>query len=495
MAAAAPAAGDAAKLLIRVRTPKQLLRLSVDPLTTVAQLCEQVAQLENVGKAQVTLSQSATGEPALPRPASLGELGLKNGDLLHAQWQSEVKDAVADKSWIETKLREQKKHAGSGLADNVNNLATMRYFKVASQDKPHVDYVEFVGDTIKPFVARWNKLAYSQQRFAWLYGTYEEKEKGGEVRAVVEAVYEPPQDSQSEHTTLLNDAYDEHVQKVAMFLGLQRVGCIFTVDPFNNPRAPHRDYGTEDDKQDEKKSVAGEKEDPSHVVVKSKSGKTLSMRGHKKIVKYGDMKDEEAKEEENKPQFYLLSASEVLSLAAMQIAFDPRFFAVVVQLDEKDNVNAQRVYQMSDQCTEMRQANMFAEEQNDPAAVKTKETVFITPKGRGFLAEAVDPVYFHVPLLAGQSTQRQPLLTHSFFRPANQPNADEPLGTSRDLKEMLAKTKDKPMHQRIANFDALLFISTKLGIQAMPSVCASVRNQTELEEGNVILIDSMANES
>lgn len=58
----------------------------------------------------------------------------------------------------------------------------------------HVDYVEFMNKPeIEGFVAYWQSTHCMQQRAAFLYGYYAEDPNYEEgVRAVVEALYEPP---------------------------------------------------------------------------------------------------------------------------------------------------------------------------------------------------------------------------------------------------------------------------------------------------------------
>lgn len=48
------------------------------------------------------------------------------------------------------------------------------------------------------------------------------------VRAVVEAIYEPPQDGDMNGFCILDDPYETVVELIASGLGLTRVGMIFT---------------------------------------------------------------------------------------------------------------------------------------------------------------------------------------------------------------------------------------------------------------------------
>merc|ERR1711874_945045 len=67
------------------------------------------------------------------------------------------------------------------------------------------------------------------QRGGWLYGRYEmypEVPLG--IKAVVCAIYEPPQESSRDHLKILPDPKEDIIEEIATNLGLRRVGWIFT---------------------------------------------------------------------------------------------------------------------------------------------------------------------------------------------------------------------------------------------------------------------------
>jgi len=92
----------------------------------------------------------------------------------------------------------------------------------------HVDYVEFeseaaVGELVNAGGSR------GLQRAGWLYGRderYDQVPLG--IRAVVSAIYEPPQKGDANGLQLLDDPSLGAVDNVAVALGLQKVGWIFT---------------------------------------------------------------------------------------------------------------------------------------------------------------------------------------------------------------------------------------------------------------------------
>eukprot|EP00731_Ephydatia_muelleri_P029459 Em0020g1103a len=99
---------------------------------------------------------------------------------------------------------------------------------LARQSYRHVDNIMFEDKKIvERFLEVWRKSGH--QRIGHLYGKFEEyPDVPLGIRAVVSAIYEPPQVASKYSVELLEDPREQDVRELAGHLGLRKVGWIFT---------------------------------------------------------------------------------------------------------------------------------------------------------------------------------------------------------------------------------------------------------------------------
>jgi len=107
-------------------------------------------------------------------------------------------------------------------------------FKIKRQEKAFCSQVSLDSPSIQNFQSYLQRFQFARKRFAFLYGKYDTSDDSGAKKTIVEAIYEPPQEPDSdaaEGFEQLEDPLEDKVDEIARLLGLQKVGWIFGHPP------------------------------------------------------------------------------------------------------------------------------------------------------------------------------------------------------------------------------------------------------------------------
>jgi len=103
---------------------------------------------------------------------------------------------------------------------------------IKQQPYRHVDTLSVINvPEMENFIGYWQThlLENAMQRVGWMYGYYlEDKNYDEGCRAVLEGIYEPPQEMVGEMAQMKADPHIARVDRIAEALGIERIGWIFT---------------------------------------------------------------------------------------------------------------------------------------------------------------------------------------------------------------------------------------------------------------------------
>jgi nuclear protein localization family protein 4 len=219
------------------------------------------AQFGGLGASKLGESsfQSGVAKPGQPTPGAAGgdkkeeadspRKAFKKEDAKHVSFDLFLRQNGAHqvreqkKSWItdvalplETSYKPKKVGA---LVSKMTMDTMPPSINMKRQEYRHVDYVQFMNSPeISNFVNYW--LNTFEERVGWLYGYFAEDpdyELG--IRAIVEAIYEPPQHGTYNNVEIKQDAFQSQVDIIANGLGLQKIGWMYTSrdhDTFMSPQ-------------------------------------------------------------------------------------------------------------------------------------------------------------------------------------------------------------------------------------------------------------------
>jgi len=103
---------------------------------------------------------------------------------------------------------------------------------IKQQPYRHIDTLSVINvPEIENFIGYWygSLLENAMHRVGWMYGYYLEDNNYDEgTRAIMEGIYEPPQEMQGEMAHPKDDPHQARVDRIAESCGIERIGWIFT---------------------------------------------------------------------------------------------------------------------------------------------------------------------------------------------------------------------------------------------------------------------------
>ena len=274
----------------------------------------------------------------------------------------------------------------------------------------HVDYVSFLNkEEIELFLQPWIKGFFQKQRMAYLFGYYAKDPNYPDgVRAVVEALYEPPQIGDENGVQPYNDKDIEKIDEITKELSFECIGWIFTT-------------------------------------LKEK-GVALCSYDIRKAARY--------------QQEYMINHPSGCKIS--------RFITCAVKPNDVGDCEIE-VYMVSDMCQSLERDHIFDDTLRDKKTIQIRKPkkgeILPTIYMEGKPTNKFDPDFFIVNIAHGvpQNKKDQNILkTYDFPIPSREPKG---IVTQKMINDYFKKhSNDKP-EIKCANFYFLLYISKKIDIE------------------------------
>ena len=301
---------------------------------------------------------------------------------------------------------------------------------LARQPYRHVDYVELMNVTeITNFVRYWQQSHCMQQRVGFMYGYYAEDPNYPEgVRAVMEAIYEPPQIGDMNGHQIIEDSYKEVADMIAGALELESIGWIFT-------------------------SINHDAYLSSHEIRQAAKFQQEHLTDH--------------------PSGYKVSK-----------------YATVVLKPTDDGNSMPEAYMVSDQAQALERDNVFGDSESRRLLKKRetgKDEILPTVMSENSPKEEFQPEWFIVNLGCGIPKKPMTILHHNDFPVENR---DKEVGTN-DIKNYLKKHKNEPGFRKCSDFHFLVHLAKMLDVESALIAAQCVAHEQELPLGLQELLNSL----
>jgi nuclear protein localization family protein 4 len=325
-----------------------------------------------------------------------------------------------------------KKHAPypAGMCNNCLPPTVM----INRQKYRHVDYLQFMNLTeLQKFVKHWTAGGCERQRFGWVFGYYasDPAYKGG-IRAIAEAIYEPPQKSGFADFELLMDPQATEVELVAGALGLEKIGWIVT--------------------------------EANHDTVLSEAQTRFAAR----------MQEEFA----------------VKHATGYPVS---KFLTVVMRQDAKTGEVKPEAYMISDQGQVLEREGLFVPSSRRKF-MRIRDSQGRTDLIPNFMAnnketKEFEPEFLLVNVAHGSSGNKFAIIKHSEFPVENR----GPSATKMDLKEYFKNMKRYTSHLKYADFHLLLHLARVFDMDTAFRIAEAVYNERPVSDSIELLVTQYSN--
>lgn len=302
-------------------------------------------------------------------------------------------------------------------------------FKIKRQEQANCQQVSLNTPSITDFQAYLQQFSFQQKRFGYCYGRFvQEEDPGTRPKTIIEAIYEPPQQvdtDAAEGFEVLDDPDEETVEKIAHALGLKRVGWIFGHEPR------------------EKDLVFTSAE--------------------------------------------LIMAAELQLEAAGSVDETTPFVSLKVTRGLSDGIVSVEAFQMSQQCLAM-VAEEALEIGSDPRVCVVNETFTAIQEGKESKTVANDFFLNAVPIVQHSSDT----FICDFPKLNRGIDVRAPSHESMKQTLQKAGQAGWTFEDRLSDFNLLIYLSNYLEQPDLLNICQSLSSRTPLDDGYKLIIKSMA---
>lgn len=387
-------------------------------------------------------SASSTPTPALGPggvPVGEGSTTATTGDGKKPDPKFETFDAFLRNRRYDTAALPGSQRYVSGELKSTGMIKIPPSVSIKQQPYRHVDTLSVMNvPEMEYFIGYWRNhlLENAMQRVGWMYGYYAEDKNYDEgCRAVLEGIYEPPQEMVGELAQPSDDPARGTVDRIAEALGLERIGWIFTTLLLDD-------------------------------------GVLLSPNEVQRIARL-----------QNEHSTDIHFTKYVLS----------KFVSCAVRPDVKlGGLPSISPFMVSDQCAAMVRDGIIAENA-DPKYCEVREA---KPKEliSDFVVEGKANKRIATDFFVVRVNDTAPKKLRSMFTHADFPRENRPTHPQRrdDLKKYFQKRdRSEPSWSKFADFHLILYIAQILDVDTAMSICECVRDRKEIPEGVQMVINQL----